>query len=151
MSNIRKYFVIPLVSLCLIYPTAAYTAKDFIKVTTFNIAELGEGSYPDTRDELGIARMLVNLDLDLVAMQEVGIKESGEAQVQIITSDMNSLLAPDASRYNCITTFFETGDERYAFIWRSPVVMTPGLYCSKHFRRMTMTSNTLLLTSGQLQ
>lgn len=127
MRAICRCSIILLLSLFLSHPIPAEANKDFIKVATFNIAELGEGSHPDTRDELAIAGMLVNLDLDLIAIQEVGTKDTGENQVQLITSHMNGLLGPDTPRYNCITSFFDTGDERYAFIWRSPVVMTSGL------------------------
>ena len=43
MSRIRKYFVISMVSSCLIFHAAAYTAQDFIKVATFNIASVEPG------------------------------------------------------------------------------------------------------------
>jgi len=129
MKTIRNYFplIFALILLLLISTGAARAQQGYVTVATFNIAELGEGSHPDTRDELAIAGMLVNLDLDLVAIQEVGTRETGESQVQVISTYMNGLLGAGKCHYNCVTSTFDTGDERYAFIWRSPVVMTSGL------------------------
>lgn len=127
MSSIRKSFHISIISLCLICPTLANTSYDFIEVGTFNIAELFEGNNPAARDEPVITRMVVSLDLDLIAIQEVGTGKMGESRFQAITSHRNALLAPDAGRCNFITTFIETEDERYTFIWRSPMVVSSAL------------------------
>ena len=105
---------------------SALAEQGYLRLATFNIAELGEGSHPDTRDEQAIAKMLVNLDLDLIAVQEVGTRQSGEDQVRAIVRHMNSLLSSGACVYSCLTSTQETGDERYAFIWRSPALMLSG-------------------------
>ena len=104
----------------------ALAEPGYLKLATFNIAELGEGSHPDTRDERAIAKMLVNLDLDLIAVQEVGTSQRGADQVWTIVNHMNALQGPSTPSYTCMTTSQETGDERYAFIWRSSaVLLTP--------------------------
>jgi endonuclease/exonuclease/phosphatase family metal-dependent hydrolase len=128
LKTTRNYLplILSLILFLLISTGAAQAQQDYVTVATFNIAELGEGSHPDTRDELARAGMLVNLDL-VAIQEEVGTRETGESQVQLITSYMNGLLGPGRCRYNCLTSTFDTGDERYAFIWRSPVVMTSGL------------------------
>ena len=126
MRTTRTYLAALFIGLCLFLPLSVDANRDYIKVATFNIAELGEGTRPEARDELAIAGMLVNLDLDLIAIQEVATKERGQSQIQLMTSQMNGLLGPDACHYNCLTSAFQTGDERYAFIWRSPVAITSG-------------------------
>ena len=56
-------------------------AQQFIRVASFNIAEFGEGSHPQNdRDLPFIADMLVNEDLDLIAVQEVGTVAGGATQ-----------------------------------------------------------------------
>ena len=96
MRTTRLYLALLLTCSCLVYPVSGTANGDSIKVPSFNVAELGEGTHPDTRDELAIAGMLVNLDLDLIAIQEVGTVLDGESQVQLITSYMNGLQAANS-------------------------------------------------------
>jgi len=103
-------------------PAAANGLHQKIRIVSFNIAELGEGRHYLTRDEEGIARILHRLDPDLIAIQEVGVGKGGGKQVRVITSYLNQLArARGKPPYCSIVSRFRTGDERYAFIWRSPV------------------------------
>lgn len=97
-------------------------AEDYIRIASFNIAELGEGSHPDTRDLDHIAKMLYDTKLDLIAIQEVGVKEAAESQLNALTQKLNAHLTGNQPRYFYMVTPL-TGDERYAVIFRAPVVL----------------------------
>ena len=97
-------------------------SQEFIRIASFNIAEFGEGSHPtDHRNLDFIADMLVDGDLDLIAVQEVGTVVGGATQVTALVTRMNALHPNDPDYFSAITPL--TGDERYAFIFRDPVIM----------------------------
>lgn len=125
MKNVCRFSI--LLAALLFSPTSSPAAPKYVKVATFNIAEFGEGDHPDTRDELAIAKIPVKADLDLIAIPEGGTGDGGEAQVKAITAHMNDQFGNDLNPYDCTISVFETGDERYGFIWRNPVVMTSAI------------------------
>ncbi len=116
------YLAVVLLALGLISLVPLYShADEFIRVASFNIAEFGEGTHPQTRDLDAIAAMLVNNQLDLIAVQEVGIKDQAENRLNALVGKMNSIASSGPKYFSYITP--QTGDERYAFIYRSPVVI----------------------------
>jgi len=109
--------------LCLVSFDAA--GLEFIRIASFNIAEFGEGRHADTRDLDAIADMLVDHDLDLIAIQEVGVAEKADRQVAKLTDLMNRRVGALPSVFSyCITP--RSGDERCAVIYKTPVVLLDG-------------------------
>lgn len=111
----------------ILIPFLAFTAtsgiaEEYIKIASFNIAEFGESNHPDTRDLDYIADLLRSQDLDLIALQEVGTVENGEKQVTKLVKKMNEKLNSGESHYFPFISP-KTGDERYAFIFRFPVIL----------------------------
>lgn len=101
---------------------AGLQAQEYIRIASFNIAEFGEGDHAETRELGEIAKMLVDNDLDLIAIQEVGVKEGGVAQVRALRGRMNRRRARRTPKYFSIVTP-QSGDERCAVIYRSPVTL----------------------------
>ncbi|MBU1700037.1 MAG: hypothetical protein KJ970_03300 [Candidatus Eisenbacteria bacterium] len=96
-------------------------AAEYIRIASFNIAEFGEGNHPATRDLSAIAHMLVDNELDLIAVQEVGTIDVAEDQVAALTDTMNALTPVNEPDYFFVITP-QSGDERYAAIYRDPVI-----------------------------
>lgn len=114
-----------LIGICCLLPAAAFAAQ-FIRIASFNIAEFGEGDRPQQRDIPAIARMLAEHNLDLIALQEVGVKAVHATQVKILTEELNRVRPEGASRFYYFVTP-PSGDERYAVIYRFPVQMEDGV------------------------
>jgi endonuclease/exonuclease/phosphatase family metal-dependent hydrolase len=106
-------------------PCGAQT-PEFIKLASFNIAEFGEGSHPKTRDLDYIASLLIQAELDLIAIQKVGVKKQAEDQLSRLVDLMNQKEDSGSPHY-----FFSitpvSGDERCAVIYRFPVTLEDEL------------------------
>jgi len=102
------------------------TANEHIRVASFNIAEFGEGSHPDTRDIPYIAELLTANDLDLIAIQELGVRDEADVQLNALVSAMNQQILSGEPHYFSFSTT-KTGDERYAVIYRAPVVLNDDI------------------------
>jgi hypothetical protein len=111
----------------LLTTVSSVNGADFIRVSGFNTAEFGEGDHPSTRDERTIAKLLVDHEVDLIAIQKVGVEEQGAAQVQELTRLMNLLKVVNEPRY-FLWVSPQTGDKRYPVNYRSPVVMQDDLW-----------------------
>lgn len=98
------------------------SANEHIRIASFNIAEFGEGTHPQTRDLPYIATMLTGADIDLVAIQELGVKDEAEIQLNALVAAMNQQVPSGDPQYFSFSTT-KTGDERYAVIYRDPVVI----------------------------
>jgi endonuclease/exonuclease/phosphatase family metal-dependent hydrolase len=105
--------------ICCLAPAAG--AAEHVRLVSFNIAEFGEGSRPETRDLDGIADLLSGLDADLIALQEVGVNAGGDDQVAALTGLLNDRRADENPLYFSLVTP-RSGDERCAVIFRDPVV-----------------------------
>lgn len=114
-----------LVSTLLFFLAEFAHAQERIQIASFNIAEFGEGNHPQTRDLDFIAKMLVGANLDLIAIQEVGVRQQAENQLDKLLAEMNQEQGSGEPRYFSYLTPV-TGDERYAVIYRSPVVLDDG-------------------------
>ena len=127
-SRVPPYrpFAFLLVAITLTTLSASSFPQEFIRIASFNIAEFGEGNHPETRDLETIASLLVDNDLDLIAIQEVGVKETGAKQVYKLADKMNCALSSDTPRYVAAVTP-QSGDERCAFIYRFPIVQGDDL------------------------
>ena len=74
-------------------------AQTHIRIASFNIAELGEGNHLSTRDLDAIAEMLVDADLDLIAIQEVGTHDQAEQQFNNLLTAINNRVPETRPRY----------------------------------------------------
>ncbi len=91
-----------------------------ITIGSFNIYEFGKGNNPARRDLGALAKLL--LGMDLIVFQEVGAGV-GPAQVEALKDSMNAALPQGSKRYKRPLITEVTGNsERYAFIYRDPVV-----------------------------
>ncbi len=88
-------------------------AAESIKIASFNIAEFGEGDHLRTRDLDYIAKMLVGANLDLIAIQEVGVKGQAEEQLTRLLEKINQEVPSGQPRYFSYVTPV-SGDERCA-------------------------------------
>ena len=104
----------------LFLPFSAISAE-YIKIAGFNIAEFGEGGHPATRRLDYIADLLIDNGLHLIAIQEVGVKAQADSQVVCLVRIMNQKVGTGSKYYSYITP--QSGDERYAFIYKSPVIL----------------------------
>lgn len=102
-------------------------ASEYIRIASFNIAEFGEGDHPDTRDIDAIAKMLVEHDLDLIAIQEVGVVDQSTKQIFKLRKAMNDQLSASQTKYFARVTP-QSGDERCAVIYRFPVVKEDNVW-----------------------
>lgn len=116
-SFARSLYV--LLAACAFLPVGAFSAE-YIRVASFNIAELGEGGHSATRDWLAIAKMLADNKLDLIAIQEVGVGPQADEELALLVGKMNGCADGDPQYVYLITP--QSGDERCAFIYRAPVV-----------------------------
>lgn len=117
----RTALVLMVLSSLLLRPSIAPSAE-FIKIASFNIAEFGEGNHPQHRHLKFIAKMLVDSNLDLIAIQEVGVNTQAETQVNELVKEMNKKVSQGKPKYFGSVTPV-SGDERCAVIFRSPVIM----------------------------
>jgi endonuclease/exonuclease/phosphatase family metal-dependent hydrolase len=112
--------------LCLI-AACSTSADEHIRICSFNIAEFGEGSHPQTRQLDFIAQMLVDNNVDLIAIEEVGTKDSGAEQVANLRTKMNQHRQEGTPQYFYFVTPM-SGDERCAVIYRHPVIKGDDVY-----------------------
>jgi len=119
MSNRRFAVAVPAL-LCAVFLSASAFSAEYIRVATFNIAELGEGNHAETRDWDFIAGMLTQARLDLIAIEEVGVGPQADAEMACLTEKMNQC-GSGSTKYYYMTTP-QSGDERCGFIYRAPVV-----------------------------
>lgn len=117
MHHFRRF--VPAV-LCAAFLTTSAFSAEYIRVASFNIAELGEGSHHETRDWPFIAKMLTDARLDLIAIEEVGVGQQAETEMACLTDAMNACCAESADYFYMTTP--QSGDERCGFIYRAPVV-----------------------------
>lgn len=96
-------------------------AEEHIRVGSFNIAELGEGNHSATRHWPAMAKMLTDNELDLIAIQEVGVGPQAEKDLQTLVEKMNEWTVAENVSYVYLVTP-QSGDERCGFIYRDPVV-----------------------------
>ena len=101
---------------------ATVFAQQHIRVASFNIADFGEGSHPAQRELDTIAQMLIDADLDLIAIQEVGTVTGGETQLEALRGEMNQRVGTGEPRFISWISLV-TGDERYGVLYRDPVVL----------------------------
>lgn len=113
---------IVLTTFLLLLPIVGYT-QQYIRIGSFNIAELGEGNHASKRDEKYIANMLRNANLDLIGIQEVGVNDGGETQIDRIIE----LMSNGGNEYYWYI-LPQTGDERTAFIYRDPIIVHDEIY-----------------------
>ena len=117
--------LLPSISLCVLISLSGLRSdaagEEFIRIASFNIAEFGEGDHPTTRDLSTISKMLVDNDLDLIAIQEVGVAEQALRQVMRLKDAMNNRRSAAQPKYFAWVSPL-SGDERYAVIYRFPVV-----------------------------
>jgi len=103
--------------------TLAQAEDGYISICSFNIAELGT-STPD-KDHQAIADMIA--DYDLIVVQEVQDKDDGgAAHIAAIVETLN-LTATSPYSYIVIPGAGRgyPGNEGYAYIYRSPVILHP--------------------------
>ncbi|MFC1569791.1 endonuclease/exonuclease/phosphatase family protein [bacterium] len=116
----RKFKIMSVFLFCF-YPFILIS-QEYIKIASFNIAQFGEGNLHERRKLDDISDMLVEAELDLIAIQEVGVSAKADSQVIRLVRNMNEKLNDDHIEY-----FYnispKAGDERYAVIYRSPVVL----------------------------
>jgi|GEM_PF-1630959 len=94
--------------------------KQSIIVSSFNIADLGDTD-EYKRTLLGLVNIIRQMDADIICFQEVEPNKKGDQQIKRLVTLLNM-----ASRYNNealyrVVVTRKTGDEAYAFAWRSPI------------------------------
>jgi endonuclease/exonuclease/phosphatase family metal-dependent hydrolase len=125
-----------ILSACLLLIVAAVntaTAETTIRVASYNIANLGD-TPEQVRSLVTIANALIEINPDVVAIQEVEPNTKGRDQIQGLVWLLNKAADyHERTRYDyIISEEFETGDESYAFIWRSPVYLDYELFLLPH-------------------
>ncbi|HUU83009.1 MAG TPA: endonuclease/exonuclease/phosphatase family protein [Phycisphaerae bacterium] len=123
----RSACVSVVLALCVLCVPFEASCAEYIRVCSFNIAEFGEGDHHLTRDLPFIAKMLYEADLDLIALQEVGVRPQGESQVAELRKELNKLVPAGEAKYFYVVTP-QSGDERCAVIYRFPVVQDEGIW-----------------------
>jgi len=102
---------------------AAARADDarYIRIATFNIANFGAGD-ETLRSLAGLANILTAVDGDLVLIQEVAPGQRGAEAAGRLVELLNRAAAYyQRPPYQVALGDALSGDEAYAFLWRSPV------------------------------
>lgn len=97
---------------------------DYIRVGSFNIANLGaseEGEYK--RSLVSLVNIIMEMNADVIALQEIEPTELGEKQVERLTKMLNKAAKfTNQSEYEYLIAEEHTGDETAAYLWREPAV-----------------------------
>ena len=98
-------------------------SNEYIRVGSFNIANFGasqSGEYE--RSLVSIVNIILEMDADVIALQEIQPTELGRAQVERLVKLLNKAAKyHDSGLYEFIIADEYTGDETTAFVWREPV------------------------------
>lgn len=112
----------------------AAEAEQFIRIASFNIANLGSSDEHEyERSLISLVNIVRAADADLVAVQEVEPTQLGERQMERFTELLNK--ASDfygTERYDLAIADDHTGDETTAFLWRSPVSLDSEITLIAH-------------------
>ncbi|MCB9850005.1 MAG: endonuclease/exonuclease/phosphatase family protein [Phycisphaerales bacterium] len=121
-----------IISLFFSLGVSAAQAEQYIRVASFNIANLGDTSEYE-RSLISLVNILRQADADVVAIQEVEPNELGTDQVKRFVDLLNK--AADfygTQRYDYAIADDHTGDETTAFLWRSPVSLQSEITLLQH-------------------
>ncbi len=95
----------------------------YIRIATFNIANFGATDEYE-RSLISLVNILRDANADVWALQEIEPTDKGAQQVVRLTKLLNK--AADyyrTPRYEYVVPEKHTGDERVAFLWRSPAAL----------------------------
>lgn len=119
MRNAILSAVVVLSGLC-----SGACAQEFIRVGSFNIANLGDTKEYE-RSLISLVNITRKMDADLICLQEVEPNELGTEQVERYVGLLNKAAAfYDEDSYEFLVVEMpegEFGDETTAYVWRDPV------------------------------
>jgi len=112
--------------------TIGQNTQSYIRVGTFNIANLGDTNEFE-RSLISIVNIILEMDADLICLQEIEPNELGREQVNRLTKLLNKtsgFYKTNNFEYAISEEF--TGDELVAFLWRSPVSLQSEITLLDH-------------------
>lgn len=107
--------------LILLYSISLTFGQEYIRIASFNIADFGEPVPSENRDLKAIANILVGNQLDLIALEEIGTQPEAENELKTLIREMNRSASGSSKYYKYYITPL-SGDERFAVLYRSPVI-----------------------------
>lgn len=129
----KKKLIISLFLISLgLFPFKSRADPTYIRVGTFNIANFGD------RDEykrslISLVNIIIEMNADLIAIQEVEPNHLGREQVGRLTDLLNKAANHyNTKPYDHIISEEYTGDEQTAFLWRKPVSLESEVSLLEH-------------------
>jgi len=118
--------------LLLVISQGPATADEFIRIATFNIANLGDRD-EYSRSLIALTNIVLKTEADLVAIQEVEPNQLGQDQVERLVDLLNVASAHYGMQpYTHAISPEHIGDETTAFVWRNPVELLGEIELLSH-------------------
>ena len=115
-----------------VFPVESNAEATYIRVGTFNIANFGATNEYE-RSLINLVNIIVKMNADLIAVQEVQPNELGYEQVVRLTALLNkAAVFYGTNPYENIIPEDHTGDEQTAFLWRAPVSLESEVTLLEH-------------------
>ena len=134
MKIIHRIILLVL-AITLMLSTSTY-AEDYIRVGSYNIANFGTskaGEYE--RSLIYLVNIIVKMDADIIALQEIEATDFGTKQVERLTKLLNKAAKYyKTPAYEFIIADEHTGDETVAYLWRDPVILESEILLMEHDR-----------------
>lgn len=132
MKTTHRIVLVMLFAICVF--TATSYPTDYIRVGSFNIANFGaseNGEYE--RSLVSLVNMILEMDADVIALQEIEPTELGMRQVERLTKLLNKTASYyETSVYDYVIAEEHTGDETVAYLWRNPVELESEINLMEH-------------------
>jgi len=114
--------------------TAESHAANYVRVGSFNIANFGSsenGEYE--RSLVSLVNIILKMDADVIALQEIEPTELGTEQVERFTKLVNKAASYyEKPAYDYVIAEEYTGDETVAYLWRDPVTLESEITLLEH-------------------
>ena len=116
--------------------TAESHAANYVRVGSFNIANFGSsenGEYE--RSLVSLVNIILKMDADVIALQEIEPTELGTEQVERLTKLVNKAASYyEKQAYDYVIAEEYTEDETVAYLWRDPVTLESEITLLEHYQ-----------------
>lgn len=110
----------------------AYADQEYIRIGSFNIANFGDTNEYE-RSLINLVIIILKMDADVIALQEIEPNALGHAQVARLTALLNKATDYyETESYEYIVSEDYTGDEQVAYLWRDPVSLESEVSLIEH-------------------
>ena len=109
-------------------------ADDYIRAGSYNIANFGASKTKEyERSLVSLVNIIVKMDADVIALQEVQPTDFGREQVERLTTLLNKAAKYyKTPAYEFVVADEHTGDETVAYLWRDPVSLESEVSLMEH-------------------